>query len=53
VVDVDTLLDVEDGMQGLLLARGPGVFSGYSEDEVATGKAFRAGDGWFDTGEWW
>ncbi|GAX82801.1 hypothetical protein CEUSTIGMA_g10227.t1 [Chlamydomonas eustigma] len=51
VVDVDTLLEVEDGVQGLLLARGPGVFSGYSEDQAASEKAFRAGDGWFDTGD--
>jgi len=51
VVDVDTLRDVPDGTPGLLLARGPGVMQGYLADEASTAKAFRAGDGWFDTGD--
>ena len=38
-------------MQGLLLAKGPGVMKGYFNDEAATAKAFVAGDGWFDTGD--
>lgn len=50
VVDPDTLADVEDGQQGLLLARGPGITQGYYNDPAATSKAFRAGGGWFDTG---
>jgi long-subunit acyl-CoA synthetase (AMP-forming) len=37
--------------QGLLLAKGPGVMSGYYRDDKATDKAFRAGEGWFDTGD--
>mmetsp|Transcript_25990 Transcript_25990/g.56652 ORF Transcript_25990/g.56652 Transcript_25990/m.56652 type:complete len:725 (+) Transcript_25990:195-2369(+) len=51
VVDPNTLADLPDGQQGLVLARGPGVMAGYLDDEVATAKAFRAGQGWFDTGD--
>lgn len=38
VVDPDTLRDVADGQQGLILARGPGVMAGYYRDEAATAK---------------
>ena len=38
-------------MQGLLLAKGPGIMKGYYNDESATAKAFSAGNGWFDTGD--
>jgi long-subunit acyl-CoA synthetase (AMP-forming) len=38
-------------LQGLLLANGPGVMKGYYKDDSATAKAFKAGDGWFDTGD--
>ncbi len=38
-------------MQGLLLAKGPGVMKGYYKDEASSAKAFKAGDGWFDTGD--
>lgn len=101
VVDPETLHDVADGQQGLILARGPSVTAGYYRDEAATTKvcawawrqpclsaaleqpqtravgtallpspsgslhssrcpllqhcpapqAFKAGDGWFDTGD--
>ncbi|KAK9808885.1 hypothetical protein WJX72_005702 [[Myrmecia] bisecta] len=51
VVDPETLRDLPDGSQGLLLAKGPGVMQGYYNDEMSTAKAFRAGDGWFDTGD--
>ena len=51
VVDPHTLADVADGEQGLLLARGPGVMQGYYDNEPATSAAFRAGAGWFDTGD--
>ena len=49
VVDPTTHARVPDGQQGLLLAAGPGVMSGYWNDSAATRKAFV--DGWFDTGE--
>ena len=48
-VDPESHAPLADGVQGLLLARGPGVMSGYWGEEEATRKAFV--DGWFDTGE--
>jgi long-subunit acyl-CoA synthetase (AMP-forming) len=48
VVDPRTHTRLPDGQQGLLLAAGPGVMSGYWADERATRNAFI--DGWFDTG---
>jgi malonyl-CoA/methylmalonyl-CoA synthetase len=41
--------EVEQGSPGELEVRGPGLFSGYWDDEDATGEAFR--DGWFRTGD--
>jgi len=38
-------------VQGLLLAKGPGIMKGYYNDEANTAKAFSAGNGWFDTGD--
>lgn len=38
-------------VQGLLLAKGPGIMKGYFNDEAATAKAFSAGNGWFNTGD--
>jgi acyl-CoA synthetase (AMP-forming)/AMP-acid ligase II len=38
VVDPETLADVPEGQQGLLLARGPGVMAGYWQDDAATAK---------------
>ena len=35
----------------LVLVSGPGVMQGYCRDEAATAFAFRAGKGWFDTGD--
>jgi long-chain acyl-CoA synthetase len=42
-----------DGQQGLLLARGPGVFLGYYNNPQATGRAFIKYNNkdWFDTGD--
>lgn len=51
VVDPDTLADLPNGRQGLVLAKGPGVMQGYYRDAAATAKVFRAGGGWFDTGD--
>eukprot|EP00798_Chlamydomonas_sp_ICE-L_P018464 gene18464-24946_t len=51
VVDPDTLMDVPDGVKGLIIAKGPGVMKGYSKDAESTAQAFRAGPGWFDTGD--
>ena len=43
VVDPETLVEVPDGQQGLLLARGPGVMKGYynNDNSEATAAAFR------------
>lgn len=38
VVDPESLQDVPDGQQGLILARGPGVTAGYYRDDAATAK---------------
>ena len=46
--------DVEDGVEGELLVRGPSVFPGYDDDERATRAAFTDGDparGFFRTGD--
>jgi len=51
VVDPETGEEVDDGKTGLMLARGPNVFAGYCGNEEETAKAFRFGDGWFDTGD--
>lgn len=51
VVDPESLQDVSDGTAGLILAKGPGVTAGYWANEKTTAEAFRAGDGWYDTGE--
>jgi malonyl-CoA/methylmalonyl-CoA synthetase len=41
--------EVQEGTPGELEVRGPGLFSGYWDDERATREAFR--DGWFRTGD--
>lgn len=52
VVDPETMQEVPDGRQGLLLVRGPGVMQGgYYKDPGATARAFPVGNGWFDTGD--
>ncbi|GLI62125.1 hypothetical protein VaNZ11_004661 [Volvox africanus] len=51
IVDPETLEPLPDGRQGLVLAKGPGIMAGYYCDEAVTARAFRAGDGWFDTGD--
>ena len=51
VVDPDSLEELPDGQPGLVLVSGPGVMQGYCRDEAATAFAFRAGKGWFDTGD--
>ena len=51
IVDPDTLQELPDGHQGLILAKGPGVMRGYLNDSVSTDSAMRAGGGFFDTGD--
>jgi long-chain acyl-CoA synthetase len=50
-VNPETGLEVADGKVGLMLARGATVFQGYIQNPEATEKAFRFGEGWFDTGD--
>lgn len=38
IVDPESLQEVPDGQQGLILARGQGVMAGYWRDEAATAK---------------
>lgn len=50
VVDPETREVLPDGSKGLLLARGPGVMSGYLDDAAATARAIDE-EGWLDTGD--
>lgn len=45
VVDPESLQDVADGQQGLILARGPGVMAGYFRNDDATAKVRGAPSG--------
>lgn len=49
IVDSDTFEDVPDGEKGIILAKGPGIFSGYDNNDRATSDAFY-GD-YFITGD--
>jgi fatty-acyl-CoA synthase len=49
-VDCETGIDVAPGEVGELLAKGPGVTSGYYNKPEATAEAFTP-DGWFKTGD--
>ncbi len=51
IVNPETMAELPDGQQGLVLARGPGVMAGYYNDEENTRKAFATGNGWFNTGD--
>lgn len=52
VVDPEDLSrSLPRGQRGLLLVKGPNVFSHYYRDPRRTDLAFRAGDRWFDTGD--
>ena len=48
-VDPDTGAEVSPGAVGLLLVRGPNLFSGYLDDPIRTAEAHR--DGWYVTGD--
>ena len=51
IADPKTGAPVPAGETGMLLIRGPNVFRDYFDAEEATAKAFRFGEGWFDTGD--
>jgi acyl-coenzyme A synthetase/AMP-(fatty) acid ligase len=51
IADPATGAELPAGETGLLLIRGPNVFREYFDAADATAKAFRFGDGWFDTGD--
>lgn len=50
IVDPETRQPLRLGQQGLVLARGPQIMSGYYKNPAATQKALDP-DGWFDTGD--
>lgn len=49
VVDPESYKQVEDGIPGLVLARGPGVMKGYHKNPEETARVM-LDDGWFSTG---
>lgn len=53
VVDPGSREEVPDGTQGLLLASGPGLMSGYWNDALGTAAVLLESQGqrWFDTGD--
>ena len=51
IVDPETHQVVPQGRDGLILARGPGVFSGYLEREVASPFIEVGGKSWYNTGD--
>ena len=51
IADPQTGKELPRGETGALLIRGPNVFQEYFDAEEATAKAFRFGEGWFDTGD--
>ncbi len=51
IVDPQTGRDLPSGEVGTLVIRGRNVFREYFDAPEATTKAFRFGEGWFDTGD--
>ncbi len=47
IVDTETGIEVPDGMSGILLLKGPNVFTHYLNEDPRTGTSHR--DGWFVT----
>jgi acyl-[acyl-carrier-protein]-phospholipid O-acyltransferase/long-chain-fatty-acid--[acyl-carrier-protein] ligase len=48
-VDPDTFEEVPDGMEGMLLVKGPGMMDGYIGDTARTAEAMI--DGWYKSGD--
>jgi acyl-[acyl-carrier-protein]-phospholipid O-acyltransferase/long-chain-fatty-acid--[acyl-carrier-protein] ligase len=48
-VDPDTFEEVPDGMEGMLLVKGPGMMDGYIGDPARTAEAMI--DGWYKSGD--
>lgn len=51
IVDTKTGKDLPPNTVGCLVIRGKNIFREYFDAPEATAKAFRFGDGWFDTGD--
>nr|WP_298684387.1 acyl-[ACP]--phospholipid O-acyltransferase [uncultured Dongia sp.] len=49
IVDPDTLADLKEGEEGLLLLKGPGRMVGYLNNPVKTAEVIK--DGWYVTGD--
>jgi len=51
IIDPEENQPVAKGKQGILLVRGPNIFSGYLNDTTATGFYLFAGKTWYHTGD--
>lgn len=51
IVHPETYEDIPNGQQGLILARGPNIFSGYLNPDVASPFIEHKGKQWFKTGD--
>ncbi|WP_068470200.1 AMP-binding protein [Candidatus Protochlamydia phocaeensis] len=51
IVNIDTHQPIPQGQQGLILAKGPNIFSGYLNKGISTPFIFINGQQWYSTGD--